>query len=56
MRLGFPSDTWHFRDVSAVCFPTKKQGAGPRDRGKVMTFTRNNYDLQALLRPIKSEL
>ena len=30
-------------------------GTAPRDWGKVMTFTRKNYDLQVLLRPIKSE-
>ena len=31
-------------------------GTGPRDRGKLVSFTRKNYDIQVLPAPITSEL
>ena len=39
-----------------LCAGRCAPSTGPTDKGKVMTFTRKNYDLQVLLRPTKSEL
>ena len=46
--------------IKSICSQSRlhpvRSAPGQEIRVKVMTFTRKNYDLQVLLRPIKSEL